>query len=228
MVYNWEWKDAFSWSQIKLNTLLFKGQHTQSLTSCTRISIRQSISTCVQAGEWLPCNCGGGAQRTLSILGVPFFPDQLNSFYIKRGKKIPHILRNNPAMYPSDKVTKNKIIIIIYWNIVLAYLRTVSDGSYFPRWREVGEEDYRVTAEQTWSSFNLSPTLYERLQSIAFQRWHGADLCYNWWSLNMKCHRAQPFLQHRSHTEPGWEACGQQSWDCSCWPIWPCLPTNWC
>lgn len=28
--------------------------------------------------------------------------------------------------------------------------------------------------------------------------------------MNMKCHRAQSFLQHRSHTEPGWEACGQQ------------------
>lgn len=133
--------------------------------------------------------------------GCPSSQTSSIPFILNVAKKNPHILRNNPAMYPSVEVTKNKIIIIIYWNIVLAYLRTVSDGSYFPRWREVGEEDYRVTAEQTWSPFNLSPTLYERSQSIAFQRWHGADLCYRSWTWNTTEHN--PFSNTAVTLSPG-------------------------
>lgn len=52
------------------------------------------------------------------ILGVFFFPGQLNSFYTKRGKQTC-ILRNNPAVYPSVKATKNKMISMLKYCIGL-------------------------------------------------------------------------------------------------------------
>lgn len=163
------------------------------------------------------------------ILGVFFFPGQLNSFYTKRGKQTC-ILRNNPAVYPSVKATKNKMISMLKYCIGLFqnFIKWITFSYNKGAWGRKVTVSQQSKSEALSTSHLLHGPMWvssECLQSAAFRRWHGTYPCCRWWNMNMKRHKACLFLQHSSHTEL--ESKGQWAAKKSNHrPVWPCFPTT--